>query len=267
MRVAVFNLHAGVDGWGRPTRALEETVNLGADLLILPETWRGDNGPDFFEELKTSLQMDGIFAPLAHCERITTGKGGASWQPLSAHLTGEHGLYFQEHRDLKPAQAARRQKLGALEPGTWGLSVLTKFAIESIRVEELERLPREKVRRSLIVATLRDGDQRFHVLGVHGAHISHGSAKQYRRINEIAAGLEPGIPVLIGGDFNCWRPLLRRFLPGWKTLVRARTWPARFPHSQIDHIMGRGAWLSRGGQAYNFGSDHRALVCDLEIGN
>ena len=229
-----------------------------------PELWRGDDGVDFFEILSDRLSMKGVFAPLARCERVTTGTGGRTWQPLLAHLRGERGLYFSEHRTLSAAQKVRRESHGSLETGEWGLSFLTRLPIEEIRIEPLGRLPRERVRRAVIVARLSDADRPFYVLAVHGAHISHGSYRQYRRVNRIVQSLDPTLPVILAGDFNCWRPLLRILLPGWRSLVKARTWPARFPHSQIDHILGRGPWERLGGGATNGGSDHRALVADVE---
>jgi endonuclease/exonuclease/phosphatase family metal-dependent hydrolase len=167
-------------------------------------------------------------------------------------------------RDLKKIQIKNRQNV-TLEPGTWGLGLLTKFEIEEINVESLGRLPREKVNRALIIAKLSDQGKSFYVIAVHGAHLSHGSYLQYRRISAIVRLLDPSLPVLIAGDFNCWRPLLRVLLPGWSTLVRARTYPARIPHSQIDHILGRGPWKKLGGGASNGGSDHRALVAEVEL--
>lgn len=239
-------------------------MSLDADVLVLPELWRGDSGDDFFTQLKDRLGMGGLFAPLATAQRVTSGRGGRSWQPWIAHFRGEHGLYFDEHRSLTKSQVTRRGSLEGIEHGEWGLALLTRYAIDDIRIETLDRLPREKVRRALIVARLHDADHAFYVLAVHGAHISHGSYRQYRRINAIAKDLKPELPVLIAGDFNCWRPLLRVLLPGWRSMVRARTWPARYPHSQIDHVLARGPWASRGGSATDGGSDHRALVCDLD---
>jgi endonuclease/exonuclease/phosphatase family metal-dependent hydrolase len=242
VRVATFNLHAGVDGWGRPTRVLDHVVSLHADVLILPELWRSDAGEDFFEELKRRLDMDGIFVPLATGHRVTSGTGGRTWQPLLAHLSGERGLFFDEHRTLSKKQQRRRATSSDIEEGEWGLGLLSRLPIAEIHVESLGRLPREKVQRALIVATLRENDRPFYVLAVHGAHISHGSYRQYRRVSEIVATLDPSLPVLIGGDFNSWRPLLRLLLPGWRSLVHARTWPARTPHSQIDHLLVRGTF-------------------------
>jgi len=264
VRVASFNLHAGIDGWGRPTRALDHASQLGADVLVCPELWRGDEGPDQFGELCERLAMKGLFVPLARGERVIASSGRRGWLPWLAHFTGEHGLYFQEHRELTKRQRARRSSQGVPESGAWGLGLLTSLPIEQIHAEALGRLSKEKVNRAVIVARLSLDGRPFYLLGVHGAHLSHGSFRQYRQLNSLASALEPALPTILAGDFNCWRPLLRILLPGWRTLVRARTWPARFPHSQIDHILGRGPWKGRGGSATDGGSDHLALVADVE---
>jgi len=265
VRVATFNLHAGVDGWGRPTRVVDHAVSLRPDVLICPETWRGEHGSDLYDELASRLGMRGVFVPLARADRAHADSGGNSWQPRLAHFTGEHGLYFSEHRSLTKFQHHRRAHKPN-EPGEWGLALLTSLKIDDLRVESLGRLPRERVRRAVIIATLLEGQQRFHVVAVHGAHLSHGSFLQYRRVRALIAQLDPSLPIILGGDFNSWRPLLRIFLPGWTSLVRARTWPARRPHSQIDHLFARGPWTSLGGGASDGGSDHRALFADVALG-
>lgn len=265
MRVATFNLHAGVDGWGRPTRALDAVKELGADVMILPELWRSDEGHDFFEDLRSSLRVEGGFAPLAHGERVTSGVGDATWQPRFAHFVGERGLFFKEHRDLTKSQIAARALLDHVETGTWGVAVLSRFPVEEFNVVSLGRLPREKVQRALVVARFNNEGESFYVLAIHGAHISHGSYLQYRRVNAIAATLDPAWPVLLGGDFNSWRPLLRVFLPGWRSLAKGRTWPAHHPHSQIDHLFGRGGWVVTDSFTRDGGSDHLALVADVEL--
>jgi endonuclease/exonuclease/phosphatase family metal-dependent hydrolase len=264
VRVATFNLHAGIDGWGRPTTVLDHAVGLRADILILPELWRGQVHDDF-ATLEHRLGMRGAFAPLATGERAQSRDGGRTWQPLLAHLTGEHGLYFDEHRALTKAQRTRRRSLDGVEHGQWGLALLTRLVVEEIKVQRLDRLPREKVSRALIVARLNEGGRSFYVAAVHGAHLSHGSYRQYHQISGLIDELDPDVPVLLGGDFNCWRPLLRVLLPGWRSLVSARTWPARTPHSQIDHLLVRGPWESLGGFASDGGSDHRALVADVRL--
>ena len=87
MRVASFNLHAGVDGWGRPTGALEHAARLNADVLVCPELWRGDDGTDFFEILCARLSMKGLFVPprarrTSH-DRAAAGERGNHDSPTS----------------------------------------------------------------------------------------------------------------------------------------------------------------------------------------
>ncbi len=260
-----FNLHAGVDGWGRPTGALEHLISLRPDVCVCPELWRGDDGTDFVATLTSRLGLRGQFVALARAERVTTGHGPRRWQPLLAHLTGERGLYFREHRDLTPQQRTHRRRRPHHETGEWGLGLFTSLPIRSIESISLGRLPREKVRRALVVAVLEDGGRPFHMLAMHGAHLSHGSPLLYRRVARIVAGLDPALPVILAGDFNCWRPLLRLFLPGWTSLARARTWPAPRPHSQIDHILGRGPWRRLDAGASDGGSDHLALRADVTL--
>lgn len=265
MRVATLNLHAGVDGWGRPTRALEHALELDADVLILPELWRGERGQDLFDELRQRGGYEGVFAPLAHAERNTSGHAGQRWQPALAHLSGERGLFFQEHRSLSRAQQRTRAEASNLEPGQWGLGVMTRLPIEETRVFALGRLRRERVTRALVLARLTGKNRSFWVAGVHGAHLSHGSRHQYRVIGRYLDTLDPPLPTLLGGDFNAWGPVLRVLLPDWHALVRARTWPARRPHSQIDHLFVRGDWHVTRGYAQDVGSDHRALVAEIEL--
>ena len=238
---------------------------LDPDVLICPELWRDDDGTDLYSDLAGQLTMEGVFVPLAVADRALGVSGGYFWQPLFAHFRGEQGLYFSEHRTLTKSQLERRAMQRPATRGEWGLGLLTRFTIEELRVESLGRLAREKVCRALIVARLREGDRSFYVLALHGAHLSHGSYRQYRQVSAIVGALEPPLPTIVAGDFNSWRPLLRLLLPGWRTLVRARTWPARHPHSQIDHILGRGPWRRHGGGASDGGSDHRALYADVTL--
>ena len=267
MRIATFNMHAGVDGWGRPTGAVDGLVALAPDIAILPEMWRGDAGPDLYQEICVRLGAKGEFVPLARAERVRAERGGPLWQPLWAHLTGEQGLYFSEHRPLKPAQFRRRNSRRALEVGAWGLAVISKLPIIQSQVFELGRLKREKVNRALIILQLTDpaSGRTFYVVALHGAHISHGSFRLYKKVQTHLASIPTDEPVIFGGDFNAWRPWVRFFFPRWRHLAKHRTWPARFPHSQIDHLLGSDDWKVLRSGSLNLGSDHRALYCDLSL--
>jgi endonuclease/exonuclease/phosphatase family metal-dependent hydrolase len=55
-------------------------------------------------------------------------------------------------------------------------------------------------------------------------------------------------------------------MPGWNRAVIGRTWPAWRPHSQIDHILVRGALRGGGGRVLpDAGSDHRPVRVDLSF--
>ena len=145
------------------------------------------------------------------------------------------------------------------------MALLTTLPVESLHLEPLDQLRRDKVRRALIVARLVDGTTPFYAVGLHGAHLTHGSLLQYRQVARRLDELSADLPVVLGGDFNCWRPLLRTVLPGWSSGVRARTWPACRAHSQIDHLLLRGTWTITSRTAVNGPSDHKALVMEATV--
>ena len=260
-----YNVHAGVDGYGRANQVIDSAVALTPDILFAQEVWRGEN-VDQYSELQDRLSLNGIFVELGVGERVTGEKGGRGWQSPWALIVGEDGLYFDERRELTSHQLARRQNALGRESGTWGVALLTTLKIQSLAVEALPQLRRDKVKRELLIARLLDERGReFYAVGLHGSHLTHGSLLQYRHIARRLDVLSSQLPVILGGDFNCWRPLLRVVLRGWRTGVRAKTWPAWRAHSQIDHLLVRGPWSITNAHSVNGPSDHRALVMHAQL--
>ena len=74
-------------------------------------------------------------------------------------------------------------------------------------------------------------------------------------------------PALLVGDANLWRTWLPLVLPGWRSTTKGATFPSWRPHSQIDHILVRGAIGAVGGEVlpYTRTSDHRAVWADLQL--
>jgi len=264
VRVVTSNLHAGVDGWGRATAALSAALDLAPDVFIAPETWRGDDGDDFVATLE-SRGYQGLFVPVTRGERVISTHPtirSRSWQPRTAHLTGERGLYYGDRPFSWFQRRTRSRQM--FEQGTWGLSLFTTLPIVAIEHLDVGRLPRERVPRVIIVATLEGPSGPFSVVAVHGAHLSHGSPIWFRRVRRVLATSVVAPRAVVAGDFNAWSPVVRALLPGWRHAVRARTWPSPRPHSQIDHILVRGPWRIRGGGAVDGGSDHFALFADID---
>ena len=104
------------------------------------------------------------------------------------------------------------------------------------------------------------------LVGVHlTSRLPYGPPIQLRRL---APQLPPpGRPAIVAGDCNFWGPGVQAFLPGWQRTVRGRTWPASRPHSQIDHILRRGAATaprcSTARCSPDVGSDHRPVRATL----
>ena len=264
MRVVTANLHAGVDGWGRPTAALDTAIALEPTVLVCPELWRSD-GDDFVERL-ASAGLHGHVVELTSAQRVvrtTPAERSRRWQPFSAHLTGERGLYYGD-RPLSRSQRATRTRQ-EVAPGTWGLGLFASQPLRDITVVDLGRLPRERVRRVAITATITVEERPVTVVAVHGAHLSHGSPLWFARLRRALATLPDAKPCIVAGDFNAWTPVVRLLLPGWRPRAKGRTWPWPRPHSQIDHILTRGPWRTLGTGTRDGGSDHRALYVDLTL--
>ena len=68
VRVASFNVHMGVDGWGRPYDLVAECAALDADILVLQEAWTPDDGsPGTAARVASELGYTVVAeAPLAH---------------------------------------------------------------------------------------------------------------------------------------------------------------------------------------------------------
>ena len=65
---------------------------------------------------------------------------------------------------------------------------------------------------------------------------------------------------------NLWGPPVRAFLREWHRAVKGRTWPSENPHSQIDHILVRGAVRIASGEVLpDAGSDHRPVRAELTL--
>ena len=179
--------------------------------------------------------MTGAFAPLAHGERVTSGEGGATWQPRLAHVfAGARPLLHRAPLAHQALQRARRDELTHLERGTWGLALLTRLEVLDVQVVSLGRLPREKVQRAFIVAHLDTTDRA--VLRARRAR----RTPQSRLLSPVPPDqrLSPRRStrqrrLLIGGDFNSLASAAARPLT-WMAVARLGSHVARPAPSLAD---------------------------------
>ena len=273
LSIANFNMHCGMDGWGRPYDYLASIAALDADIVVLEETWTADE--------------DGAGAGAGQAERAARHLG----YKMVAHTIGE-GRRIRPQPDADDrwiAQPSMRDRNRALfldgvrpvsrgirslqrwqeaELGSMGIAVLVRpeFPIEASRVLELRRLKADRMRRAAIVLDLTVDDRPISVGGIHMSHLLQGSPRHFAELRR-RLRTEARPDAVLAGDMNSWGPPVRLFMRGWRRAVIGRSWPTWRPHSQIDHILVRGAVRPVAGAVFpHSGSDHRPIRAELEIG-
>lgn len=231
LTVAAYNLRWGADAAGRPYDVTAAVAEIDADVVVLPEAWRPARGPSFVEQAAASLGME-------HFERA-----------LAA--------------DTIPGPGGMSRRSGP--PGTWGIAVLSRLPVLRRTDVDLGRAAGDAVPRRFAVCVEVDVDGApFVVGGLHAAHKLWGSLPQVRRLD--SALRDHGVPSVIAGDLNMWGPVVQRVVPHRRRAVIGATWPARRPHSQIDHLFVDGSVeVLEGAVLGPMGSDHRAVRARLRI--
>jgi len=258
--VASFNVHGGIDGWGRPFDVVDACRRLDADVLVLQETWSpldegGGAKEGLAEEVAASLGYRLTAVPVAPARRYPVPPDhGAGWGPLGGRRQAL-GL---------------RVEVGGRGPGTRslgrrgvvGIAVLTRLPVAGTDVLDLGRFGRDRVRRVALRVTVGGPD--VVVVGTHLPHIRHGSPVHVRRLQGLLPDTET--PAVLMGDMNMWGPPLTAMLPGWSRAVRGRSWPAWRPLFQIDHILvTRVVRVMESGVVEIKGSDHLPVRAQLAV--
>lgn len=270
LTVASFNMHAGVDGWGRPFDHMAVCRALGADVLVLEESWRDAGDPvkaGQAEEIAAALGYRIVACTLAEGRRATPDPGAtARWMRRAGYRPGRNAL-FLDWRIPLPASVRQTPRYVGATAGSWGIAVLVRphLEMEDTRTLHLPGLGRDRVRRAAIVVDITVAGRPLSVVGTHMSHLHMGSHRHYAELKKLLHTQARPDAVLLG-DMNLWGPPVRAFLPEWHRAVKGRTWPAWSPHSQIDHILVRGVVGVRSGEVLPAaGSDHRPVRAVLEL--
>jgi endonuclease/exonuclease/phosphatase family metal-dependent hydrolase len=235
--VAAFNAHWGIGRFGRyhgvRFDAARVVRGFGADLVVVPESWRDDNGAGMLDELRD----DGY-----HVE--TTA--------------------LMSMRNRPRRRNSDRHAVPRL--GAWELAVCSRFPVLEHRLIPMGAVRADSTgpRHALAVTVAIDGV----AVDMIGLHVS---SKVYRlapvqHVLNLRRGLGADRPQVLAGDFNFWGPPLGLLLRDWKPAVRGRTYPSRRPHSQIDHVLVRGGIRVLGGEVLaETPSDHRPVRARLRL--
>lgn len=234
LTVASFNAHWGVAYFGalagRRFDVVEAIRGFDADVVVVPESWR-------------------------------TLEGVSMLEPLAADgYTVETLCMTPLHRPVTP----RRAHPG---DGYWELAVCTRFPVLERRELPIGRVYRDVAspRRSL-ACTLDVNGTPLDLVAVHTSSKLWYAGPVWH-LRGLARHLPLGSgPAIVAGDCNLWGPGVVSILPGWKRAVRGRSWPAKFPHSQIDHILVNDQVAIRGSEVLpSCHSDHRPVRAHLSL--
>jgi endonuclease/exonuclease/phosphatase family metal-dependent hydrolase len=268
LNIANYNMHCGMDGWGRPYDYLAAIKSLEADVVVLEEAWTTDGEDEGqAERAAAHLGYQVVTQALGHGRRIRPQPGAddrwIAWPPWRARNLA---LYMDEVKKV-PVSMQAMARFQEAEPGRMSIAVLVRpdWPLEATRVLPLRLLQADRLRRAALVVDFTIEGVPVSVAGTHMSHIHYGS---HRNWADLRAGLRDGArpDAVLAGDMNTWGPLVRRYLPGWHRAVKGATWPAWRPHSQIDHILTRGKLRAASGAVCPAaGSDHRPVRATLEL--
>jgi endonuclease/exonuclease/phosphatase family metal-dependent hydrolase len=270
LSIANFNMHCGMDGWGRPYDYLAAIAALDADIVVLEETWTadGDDGDGQAERAARHLGYQVVAHRIGEGRRIRPQPDADDrWIAQPSTRDRNRALYIDGVRPLnRGVQSLTRWQ--EAEAGSMGIAVLVRpeLSIEASRVLELRRLKADRMRRAAIVLDMTVDDRPISVGGIHMSHLLYGSPRHFAELRR-RLRTEARPDAVLAGDMNSWGPPVRLFMRGWRRAVIGRSWPAWRPHSQIDHILVRGAVRPLAGAVFpHSGSDHRPIRAELEIG-
>lgn len=257
--LATFNVHLGIDGWGRPFDLVGQCAELRADVLVMQESWGPDGGGrSTAQGVANALGYTVVVEQsLAHCVRYEPPvEDGHGWGPPP----WRRSRAFQLDHDRRPLRRSTRSTV----PGRWSLAVLARVPVRDQKTVSLGHLRHDPADRAVIFVTTELGSRAVTIAGTHMAHLTDWSPLQYRRL----AGLLPpaDTPAVLAGDMNLWGPPVNSFFPAWRRAVTGRTWPAHRPHSQLDHVLiTESLSVVEARIVDHSGSDHRPVVVRLAL--
>lgn len=259
MRVATFNVLHGrslLDGLVAADRLARACASLDADVVCLQEIDRGQPRSGGLDQ--TAAVAEALGAAAWRFEAALVGEPGARWRPATDddERGGEpaYGVGIVSRRPVVGWRvlrlAAARVRSPVAAPGGRGGMIL--LADEP---------------RVALAATLEGPSGPLEVATTHLSFVPGHNVRQLRRLGR-ELGTSPG--AVLAGDLNLPRAVVGPALAGlgWRSLVRAATFPAAEPRFQLDHVLARGpvGRVVGSGTVVLDLSDHRAVVVELAAG-
>jgi endonuclease/exonuclease/phosphatase family metal-dependent hydrolase len=271
LSIANFNMHCGMDGWGRRFDYIAAIAALEADVVVLEEAWTADedNGAGQAEQAARHLGYQVVAHDIGGGRRIQPqADADHRWIARPSMRDRNRALYIDSVRPLHDGVQSL-QRWQEAEPGNMGIAVLVRpeIPIEASRLVHLHLLRADRLRRAAIVVDITVDGRPISVCGIHMSHLLYGSPRNFAELRR-RLRTEARPDAVLAGDMNSWGPLVQLFMGReWRRAVIGQSWPTWRPHSQIDHIMLRGDGLRAvsGVVFAHSGSDHRPVGAQIEV--
>jgi len=233
----------------------------GPRLRIMTYNIRSGRGTDDRTDLRRISDVIRSFAPdVLALQEVDCGRLRSGSVDQAAALAEELGM----SATFAPCIASGDER--------YGIATLSRLPVRAARQIELPHranLPRSEPRRALVTRIELAPDRAIEIVNTH---LSVRRRERHAQVAAIAAALDSG-DLVVAGDLNCTRRSgpFRALCAGLRPAARgARSWPARLPIVQIDHILYRGriavvtsgAWTA--GPA-RLASDHLPVVAELAL--
>ena len=146
----------------------------------------------------------------------------------------------------------------------WRIVMMTRIPARALPPQVMPRLPGFG-QRAIVRAKLTDSGLTVAAAHLYGIHLLLRPAprawmKERAELRTAAAAND-----IVAGDLNMWGPVIQRDARTLRPAVRGRTYPAKRPHSQIDHILlSDRVEVLANGVLPDMGSDHRAVYATLQ---
>jgi endonuclease/exonuclease/phosphatase family metal-dependent hydrolase len=202
---------------------------LDADVLVLQESWAPDDGPSDHQRVADALGM------VVACD-VSIARAVVEPEPRVVATDGDGG---------------------------WHLVGLSRVPVLSASVETLPHLWFDHAHRAVVAFEVAVDGSPLQVRGTHLPHLEYGAHLTTRGLRRTLPRVE--VPAAFIGDMNMWGWTIDRMVPpGWRRVVRGKTWPAHRPQHQIDHLLVtpsvEAVWAEVGP---DYGSDHRPIRARL----
>ncbi|MGH3713098.1 MAG: endonuclease/exonuclease/phosphatase family protein [Micromonosporaceae bacterium] len=233
LALAALNLHCGRDHAGTVYAVSAAISALDADVVVVQENWRPAGAESIAREAAAACDY-------RYCVELDV------WGSTSLY---DLGVVTDPAMD---------------EPGAWGLAVLSRLPVARREHVWLGSAPGDMgPRAAQVVEVTVDDESIARVVNVHLTHrLAHGPG-QLRRL--VRALRPPGQPTVIAGDLNMCRPTVYLGHP-YRPSVRGRTWPARRPFAQVDHVLvDDRVTVADGSVIPAVGSDHLPIRVTLHV--